>query len=149
VSKKLTPVEISKTIEFCFHAFQPTAREHREAVLRKLETLNLTHADPNNADSKNTKEIQALETALTPDEMRILRTIRARQMMRSEDMMNMDSFTVDVIDGLAPNMKTGELGLVKADKAADLTKLPGAEEEDVLALLMGEEKLEKVPILVQ
>ncbi|KAL9114361.1 MAG: hypothetical protein Q9187_007493 [Circinaria calcarea] len=130
----LTQREISKTVDFCFRAFQPTVPEAREAVLKKLEGITVN--DSGSTDPKTKENIEALQTALTPDELRILNTIRARQMMRSEDMMNIDSFGTDAVDGMAANLKRGDLGLVKATAAGN--KPP---EVDVLALLTGEAKI--------
>ena len=43
----------------------------------------------------------------------MLRTIRARQILRTEDMMNIESFSQDAIDGFAPRLIRGQLGLAK------------------------------------
>ncbi|KAL9118590.1 MAG: hypothetical protein Q9187_004861 [Circinaria calcarea] len=133
-SAKLTQEEISKTVDFCFRAFQPTVPEAREAVLKKLEGITVN--DSSSTDPKTKENIEALQTTLTPDELRILNTIRVRQMMRSEDMMNIDSFGTDAVDGMAANLKRGDLGLVKATAAGN--KPP---EVDVLALLTGKAKI--------
>jgi hypothetical protein len=77
--------------------------EARQAVLDKLDRVK---ADPN-VETKEDLE------KLTDDELAILRTIRARQMMRSEDAMNIDTFTTDVIEGFVPRLVTGKLGLNK------------------------------------
>ncbi|MCJ1246514.1 hypothetical protein MMC30_003722 [Trapelia coarctata] len=135
-STKLTPAEISKTIDFCFGAFAPVPVEQKEAVLQKLKALGINEST--SMDPKIKQDVEKLEANLSPDEMRILTTIRARQMVRSEDTMNLNNFSVDSIDGMAPNMKRGDLGLVKATAIAP-TKLP---EVDVMALLTGEGKHE-------
>lgn len=130
---ELTQGEISKTGNFCFKAFQPLSRDEREAVLQKVEALSI------NESTTSEVEIQAnqvaLEAALTPDELRILNAIRARQMVRSEDTMNIDNFSFDTIDGLAPNMKRGSLGLVPAIAAP--VRLPDGPDGDILALMAG------------
>ena len=46
----------------------------------------------------------------------MLETLRSRRMIR-EDPFEMDSFTLDTIDGLAPNLVRGKLGLVKSKQA--------------------------------
>ena len=48
---------------------------------------------------------------LSPDELSILKTIRARQMLRTEDVMHIDNFATDSIDGYAPVVKRGALTL--------------------------------------
>ncbi|KAF7554238.1 hypothetical protein G7Z17_g3056 [Cylindrodendrum hubeiense] len=105
VSGKLTQGLVSKSVEFCFHAFQDISPEARQAVLDKLERVK---ADP------NTETKEDLEK-LNEDEMGILRTIRARQMLRAEDSMNIESFSNDVILGFVPRLIHGKLGLKKVD----------------------------------
>jgi hypothetical protein len=61
----------------------------------------------------NTKEKGKFEVNLTEEEQRVLKSIRARQMLRKEDILHIDNFSADAIDGLAPNLKRGSLGLVK------------------------------------
>lgn len=134
VSTKLTQDELSKTVDFCFKAFQPAPAEQREAVLEKLKAIS-TNA-PGSTDEKTKAAEKALESALSEDEMRILTTIRARQMLRSEDVLNMDNFAADVIDGLAPNLVRGDLGLAKPTGGAKHSDV------DVRALMIGEEKME-------
>ena len=134
---KLTQAEISKTVDFCFHAFQPTAPKEREAVLRKLEGMGLN--DSGSAHAKTEQDVEELQALLSPDELRVLNTIRARQMVRSEDTLNIESFSSDVIDGMAAHLQRGDLGLVKATAAP--AKLPEVPEVDALALLIGEETM--------
>jgi len=102
VSSKLTQAEISKTVDFCLNAFADIAPEERESVLQKLESI----------DAK-TKEKGEFEANFTEEEERVLKTIRARQMLR-KDGLNIDTFSADIIGGFVPNLKRGSLGLVKA-----------------------------------
>lgn len=46
--------------------------------------------------------------------MRILNTIRARQMLRREDTLNIENFSNDALHGYLPVLKRGTLGLLKA-----------------------------------
>ena len=39
---------------------------------------------------------------MSPDELRILNTVRARQLIRSEDTLNIENFGTDTINGMAP-----------------------------------------------
>lgn len=103
VSGKLTQDLVSKTVDFCFNAFVEVSPEASKAVMEKLDSVK---ADPN-VESKEDLE------KLTDDELAILRTIRARQMMRSEDAMNIDTFKADAIEGFLPRLETGKLGLSK------------------------------------
>lgn len=103
VGGKLTQGLISKSVEFCFHAFEDVSPERRQAVLDKLDRVKA------NPDVETKEDLEKLNE----DELAILRTIRARQMMRTEDSMNIDSFSQDVIDGFVPRLIRGELGLKK------------------------------------
>jgi hypothetical protein len=49
---------------------------------------------------------------LTPDELLLLKNIRARQMLRMEDRLHIDNFAKDSIDGFVPYLERGNLGLV-------------------------------------
>lgn len=60
--------------------------------------------------------LDEIESHLTADELQILETLRSRRLVR-EDLFEMDSFTLDTIDGMAPNMVRGKLGLVKSEQA--------------------------------
>ena len=107
VGGKLTHTEVVKTMDFCLNAFKPTTPEERKKVLDKLAAINGTGTA--GTDSK-----QELEN-LTKDEMEILNHIRAKQMMRLDDGLNLDHFG-DAINGLAPKLKRGSLGLTKSTK---------------------------------
>lgn len=80
-----------------------------DAVLKRVEDLKVSGTAQTN---------QELESNLTPEELHILNTVRAREMVRSEDTVNIDTFTSDTIDGRAVNMVHGSLGLISAEEAA-------------------------------
>lgn len=107
---KLTQAEISKTIEFGFRAMAQVSPEQKEALVRKLKKLGAGN------DSATLEEMEKIKESLTADERQVLDTMRARRLLRTEDVHNLDNFTLDVIDGLAPNMERGKLGLVKPNK---------------------------------
>ncbi|KAH8693296.1 hypothetical protein BGW36DRAFT_347758 [Talaromyces proteolyticus] len=109
VGGKLTQGLISKSVEFCFHAFQEISPEARQEVLDKLESVK---ADP---DAETKEDLEKLNE----DELATLRTIRARQMLRTEDSMNIENFSNDVIDGFAPRLIHGKLGLNKVHSRAE------------------------------
>jgi len=111
----LTQNEISKTLEFCFKAFAHVSFEEKEALVNKLKTLGL---DGDAYDENNRKQLDEFEKKLTPEEQSILKTLKGRRMVRPEDSLNIDNFTVDSIDGLAPRLERGQLGLAPAKKAA-------------------------------
>jgi flavine halogenase len=136
VKGELTQTEISKSIDFCFRAFAHVPVEEKEALLEKLKSLGLD--DPNANDVKTKEAIEELEKTLSPEELKIMDTIRARRMIRAEDSMNIDNFSIDVINGMAPNLERGNLGLTKAQAAK--INFTGT---DVLSLLNGEAKGEK------
>ncbi|KAI1779470.1 hypothetical protein F4818DRAFT_141579 [Hypoxylon cercidicola] len=114
VKGKLTQVEISKTVEFCFKAFAHVSFEEKEALVNKLKELGL---DGDAYDENNRKALDELEKKLTPEEQSILKTLKGRRMVRPEDSLNIDNFTLDSIDGLAPRLERGQLGLAVAKKA--------------------------------
>lgn len=121
MSGKLSQAEISKTVEFCLSAFEHHAPEKHEAVLKKMETAILASnveapasVPTTVTEAKIQEKVIADPEGLSPDEVRILNTIRARQMLRREDTLNIDSFSNDSIDGWIPVVKRGSLGLQKA-----------------------------------
>ena len=98
-----------------------------------MKDNNIDIAD---AQAQN-KATQELEGILTKEEMQILSTIRAREMMRQEDILNIDAFNSDAIDGLRANLKRGSLGLVEPPKESDAKK----QDSDVLSLMMHEAEM--------
>ncbi|MCJ1285679.1 hypothetical protein MMC26_005020 [Xylographa opegraphella] len=129
VGGKLTQDEVVKTVDFCLNAFKETSPEERQRVLDKVAALNGTTG----SDAKSDLE------KLSEDEMKILNHIRAKQMLRMEDSFNLNHFGSDAIDGLAPNLKTGSLGLVPKSMDA-VSKL----EAPVVELLNQVEETEAV-----
>lgn len=111
----MTQSEISKTVEFCFKAFAHVSFEEKEALVNKLKRLGL---DGDAYDEKNRKALEELESKLTPEEQSILKTLQGRRMVRPEDSLNIDNFTLDSIDGLAPRLERGRLGLTAAKRAS-------------------------------
>ncbi|EJD07853.1 FAD/NAD-binding domain-containing protein [Fomitiporia mediterranea MF3/22] len=127
VNSKLSQDVLSKTLDFCAHAFEPTLPEDREAVLKKLngsasKTISNGHtkghanglANGHTYDKKSNGDINP-EPSLSEEDIRILRHIRAREMMRTEDTMHVGSFYTDVIDGYIVRGVRGSLGLRKLD----------------------------------
>ncbi|KAL8676492.1 MAG: hypothetical protein Q9186_006987 [Xanthomendoza sp. 1 TL-2023] len=140
LSGKLTQAEISKTVDFCFQAFRPVDEAEKRKVLKKLEDLSLEQDKETGDASTPKKTVEMLEATLTEDETSILNTIRGRQMLRSEDTMDIENLAADVIDGRRINLERGALGLVKPSAGSDTKK----ESVDILALMMGEEKAKEV-----
>jgi hypothetical protein len=106
VDKSLTQAEIAQTIEFCVQAFGTASPKEQDAVMHKLTAINDLTRTPEDAR-------QQLDANLSADERRILTTIQARQIIRTEDTMNIDNLTLDVIDGMVPNLQRGSLGLTR------------------------------------
>lgn len=115
VGGKLTHDEVAKTVDFCLNAFKETSPEERKKVLDKVATINGT-------TSIHPEAKQDLEK-LTEDELAILNNIRAKQMLRMEDTFSLNHFGSDAINGFAPNLKTGNLGLVAKATEDTLSKL--------------------------
>ncbi|KAI2825938.1 hypothetical protein CBS63078_7414 [Aspergillus niger] len=110
---KISYTEISKALEFCFRAFTYVPPEKKDALFEKLKNLGV---ESGKSDAKEAKALDDIEKHLTRDELQVLEILRSRRMIR-EDPFEMDSFTLDTIDGLAPNLVRGKLGLVKANQA--------------------------------
>ncbi len=117
---KLSQEEVSKTVDFCLNAFEQHAPEKQQAVMKKMETAMLANnaeapTPPASTETEAAVEQKAVvdPEGLSPDELRILNTIRARQMLRREDTLSIDSFSNDSINGYVPIVKTGSLGLMK------------------------------------
>ena len=83
------------------------------AVLSNGDGFNGTDSDEK-IEAKVEQKVIVDPEGLTPDELKILKSIRARQMLRAEDTMSIDSFSSDTIDGWAPRVKQGSLGLLRA-----------------------------------
>lgn len=119
---KLSQEELSNTVDFCLNAFEHHAPEKHQAVLKKMETAVFNDGAQNAPSLSVTTEKEAKvqekvivdPEGLSPDELKILNTIRARQMLRVQDTMSIKSFTSDAINGLAPLVQRGSLGLHKA-----------------------------------
>ncbi|PLB52235.1 FAD/NAD(P)-binding domain-containing protein [Aspergillus steynii IBT 23096] len=105
---KTSDSEISKALKFCFRAFTYVPPEQKDALFEKLTKLQ--------SDATAANALDDIQKHLTADELQVLETLRSRRMIR-EDPFEMDSFTLDTIDGLAPNLVRGKLGLVKSGQA--------------------------------
>lgn len=123
---KLSQEEVSNTVDFCLNAFEHHAPEKQAAVMKKMETAMLVENVVAPADLAETKTDAEIEKkalvdpeGLSPDEIRILNTIRARQMLRREDTLSIDNFTNDAIHGFVPVVKQGTLGLLKVGAKPD------------------------------
>lgn len=108
VGGKLTHEEVVRTVDFCLHAFKETSLEERQKVLEKVVAIN--------GDSSTVPDDRANLEKLIEDELKILHHIRAKQMLRFEDTLNLNHFGTDAIDGLAPNLRKDALGLVPQGK---------------------------------
>ncbi|KAJ4244815.1 Tryptophan halogenase [Fusarium torreyae] len=104
--------EISKVLEFCFRAFTYVPPEQKDALFEKLKKLGVGSQQGHEA---TLEELEQIKKHLTPEESQIVEILRSRRMIR-EDPFDIDSFTLDTIDGLAPNLVHGKLGLVQAKR---------------------------------
>ncbi|KFY82826.1 hypothetical protein V498_08440, partial [Pseudogymnoascus sp. VKM F-4517 (FW-2822)] len=110
---KLTKADISQTMDFCVKAFTHVSEEQQGALMKKLKAHGL---DERLDDEATKKVIDELEKGLTEEEQQVLNVLRSRRMIH-EDSFNLDSFTLDSIDGMAPNLVRGKLGLIKQETA--------------------------------
>lgn len=100
MSNKLSQEELDRTLEFCSNAFTPVKPEDRNSALDKIGSDMSANGSEFKVD-------------LSPQEQKVVNHIRARQMMRTEDTINLNSFGTDSINGLVPNLQKGALGLIK------------------------------------
>ncbi|XP_044714956.1 tryptophan halogenase domain-containing protein [Hirsutella rhossiliensis] len=110
---KTTQSEMSRILEFCFRAFTYVPPEQKDALFEKLRALGL---ESGKGDATDVGGLEDVQKHLTAEEAQIVETLRSRRMIR-EDPFDMDSFTLDAIDGLAPRLERGKLGLARAARA--------------------------------
>ncbi|KAK9440038.1 radH flavin-dependent halogenase [Metarhizium brunneum] len=110
---KVSQLEISKILQFCFKAFTYVPPEKKDARFDKLRKLDSKALQD---DAKQGQTLDGIEKHLTADELQILEILRSRRMIL-EDPFEMDSFTLDTIDGMAPKLVRGSLGLVNYEQA--------------------------------
>ncbi|KAI1776978.1 FAD/NAD(P)-binding domain-containing protein [Hypoxylon cercidicola] len=122
---KLTQDDVSKVVEFSFNAYADIPPEQRYSLAQKLKNLKIEGS----ADEKKIGlALEEIKESLTAEESRVLDVLRSQRMLRHEDVINIGNFKLDCIDGLAPNLERGKLGLVKATPTkVDPTQLFSAE----------------------
>ncbi|KAI4595836.1 hypothetical protein KJ359_006473 [Pestalotiopsis sp. 9143b] len=106
-------MEISEVLDFCFKAFTYVPPEEKEALFAKLDRLNVRLADGGDV---TTESLDAVRQHLSPDERQMVEVLRSRRMIR-EDPFDVDSFTLDTIDGLAPRLERGRVGLIGTQRS--------------------------------
>ncbi|KAI6781324.1 Flavine halogenase ascD [Emericellopsis cladophorae] len=102
-NNKLSQEELNKTLDFCAFAFEPvTSEDDREKAMDAMKEAidNGTGYHPD----------------LSPEQLKAVKHIRARRMMRTEDTINMNSFGTDAVNGFVPNLVRGQLGLKKQEE---------------------------------
>lgn len=92
-----------------------------------------------NDETLDAKTKGELEASMSPEELHIMHQIRARQMIRTEDTVNIDTFTVDTIEGLTVNLQRGSLGLIKPCGDKKMEQL------DAVGLWHGEGNMDGTP----
>ncbi|KAK8149421.1 hypothetical protein G3M48_007014 [Beauveria asiatica] len=112
-TSKVTQAEISKILEFCSKSFTYVSPEQKEALFKKLTKLGVNGEDSAVSWANGLGDLQH---HLTADELKVLSILQSRRLTR-EDPFEIDSFTLDPIDGLAPSLVRGSLGLVKSEQA--------------------------------
>lgn len=108
----MTPADISKVLEFCFRAFSYVPPEKKDALFEKLKQLDVESM----GDSTTPTTLEDVQMHLTADEKQILEILGSRRMI-CKDPLEIDSFALDTIDGLAPRLEHGSLGLRKAEQS--------------------------------
>lgn len=89
--------------------------EQKENLFAKIKSLGL------DAMASSAKDVAEIEKHLSMDEKLILNSLRAKNMLR-EDAYSIESFSLDAIDGLAPRLEHGNLGLTSSVRAKLDTK---------------------------
>ncbi|RAK94351.1 radH flavin-dependent halogenase [Aspergillus costaricaensis CBS 115574] len=92
---KLTQAEVDRSVEFCTR------------VIRKVESGCLA-----NLDSSQAAEFTARGAAATYSESSQCDEVMMK-VVRMNRILDLNSFTVDIVNGMAPNIERGTLGLVK------------------------------------
>lgn len=86
-------------------------------MMKKLNSV-VSPAEPTAVVPTDTPSIKkvapAFDENLSKEEERVLKHINARKMMRTEETINITSFSTDVINGLRPRLEAGNLGLAIA-----------------------------------
>ncbi|KAI1380237.1 FAD/NAD(P)-binding domain-containing protein [Hypoxylon crocopeplum] len=108
---KLTQAEVSEAVEFCFRSYADVPPKQKDSLIKKLKDLGV---DGEADDEQSVRAIEEIQKSLTQEESRILDILRGRRMLRNEDAVNLQNFGRDSIDGLAPRMEHGKLGLAEA-----------------------------------
>ncbi|KAK2767828.1 hypothetical protein FQN54_003989 [Arachnomyces sp. PD_36] len=108
---EMSQSKISKVLEFCYRAFTYVSPEQKDELFEKLKKLGVGSRQN---DATATKALDDIQKHLTADELQVLETLRSRRMIRP---FETDGFTLDTIDGLAPNLVRGKLGLVESKQA--------------------------------
>lgn len=83
----------------------PLDQATRDTVLDRIKSLGVGDDEINMED---------LHAYLSPEELEILGSLRAKKAALKADIIDMDNVTSDTIDGLTINMVHGSLGLVAA-----------------------------------
>lgn len=139
VAGKLSQSEVSETLSFCMRAFFPVDVAEKRQLMEKMRMIATTDPNGNISDEEYSRATAELQSVLTPEQFNTLKTIRARQMLRTDEWISIDGLGSDVIDGLSPNLLTGQLGLVEPSKAYKSGSLPKDANFDPVALMSGEE----------
>ena len=111
----ITQTELSQTIDFCSNAFDGVKPQAQTAVLQKMQSV-VNAAPPSSGPQDPTLQarLEALKESLSGEEQRAVDFVRARQVLRTEDTMQIGHFSTDVINGLVPDLRRGHLTLMKA-----------------------------------
>ncbi|KAK7183700.1 hypothetical protein DPSP01_011698 [Paraphaeosphaeria sporulosa] len=98
-----TQEEVRNAVDFSFTAFvSPLDLAKRDTVLRRVESLKAAGGE---------QDMEKLHSYLSQEELEILESLRAKKTALKADIINVDSFTSDTIDGRFINMVQGSLGL--------------------------------------
>nr|BBL33421.1 putative flavin dependent halogenase [Lachnum palmae] len=112
----LSQTEVLRTINFCMGALANNdTNPEKEALMQKLRSLTAS-GEGGISDEEYKAAMEKVETTLTPGQLEYLNSIRKHDGFIKYDVINLDATGFDVIDGLAPNLVRGELGLLQQQK---------------------------------
>jgi len=137
---KVTPSELSEMVKFCFtQGHVMVDPKEKQDLIDKIYTMAGMGEDSGKelTDEEFGKAAAQLENTLAPEQLEVLRTIRARRMLHLDDWCDIHNIGTDVIDGFCPSLVTGQLGLVKPSEVKE-KKTPKTRDHDLIANGLGE-----------
>lgn len=100
-SGKLTQEELSNTVEFAMQSYNKVTPDEEAHAMKLMHEIN------NPVPGR-------VQLQLSSEDERILRTIQARKMLQCQATINLNHFTEQAVNGMAPRLARGMVGLAPA-----------------------------------